>query len=543
MRVLPIIVVGSSVLSTAFAQQYRARSSSSSMCSAADQRTCCEMMLGSLEDAKEARHFCIEHGCNFSICAGKPSGSDVGVKMDDADADEDHDHDTDVDLWGSGGATQWGNNEDDYVASGVDKWRWSKDEVDSDWDREATASTILPSRSRQRKQRGLAWSPPNWGAPKYTDPKPYYRPPNNYYPPSAPTPYYPAAPEFVETCCSSNERVCPMDFPMQKQVLLSGKVRVCCFTSRINGGGGYYPYSYGYGGGGYYYRGGGGGYPQTSPRYGYGGGYGNRKLQYGYGRGGTTTTYGKQPSYYRDSYAFGGGGLPAQCPATQTRQPTPLPTPSPTTPLPTPSPTRAPTPSPTSSREPSTHPSLSPSAQPSTNPSLSPSHEPSSNPSLSSSPTEESDYIYIGAGFCEGFCEDNPLCIDGTIRYDQIGFGGIADVDACGSVCLDCVNGQEATVVSAKGGGKVTFRLRSFTVARGSCFCFFDDVPEVEASTFTPTPPAGGSCPDIAGCTFGTEFDYATGPTTGTDCYENCDDVGQEEECWTYKVDPPQPDP
>ena len=185
--------------------------------------------------------------------------------MDDTDTGEDHDHDTDVDLWGSGGATQWGNNEDDHSAGASSVDKWSKDEVDSDWDREASASAILPSRSRQRKQRGLAWSPPNWGAPKpkYTEPKPYYRPPaNNYYPPSAPIPYYPAAPEFVETCCSSNERVCPMDFPMQKQVLLSGKVRVCCFTSRVNGGVGYYPYSYGYGGGGYY-RGGG-----SSPRYG-----------------------------------------------------------------------------------------------------------------------------------------------------------------------------------------------------------------------------------------------------------------------------------
>jgi len=288
------------------------------------------MMLGSLE-AEGARHFCIEHGCNHNICSGKPSGSDAGVKMDDADdMDEDHDHDTDIDLWGSGGATQWGKDEDEYdaFASGVNKWSKDEDEdeVDSDRDGAASASAILPSRSRQRQQRGLAWSPPNWGAPKYTEPKPYYQPPtNNYYPPSAPTPYYPAAPEFVETCCSSNERVCPMDFPMQKQVLLSGKVRVCCFTSRVNGGGGYSPYSYGYGGGGYY-RGGGGGYQyqaQTSPRY--GGGYGNRKLQYGYayGRGGT---YGQQPSYYGDSYAFG-GGLPAQCPATPL--PTPVPSPAP----------------------------------------------------------------------------------------------------------------------------------------------------------------------------------------------------------------------
>jgi len=304
------------------------------MCSTADQHTCCEMMLGSLE-AEGARHFCIEHGCNHNICSGKPSGSDAGVKMDDADdMDEDHDHDTAIDLWGSGGATQWGKDEDEYdaFASGVNKWSKDEDEdedeVDSDRDGAASASAILPSRSRQRQQRGLAWSPPNWGAPKYTEPKPYYQPPtNNYYPPSAPTPYYPAAPEFVETCCSSNERVCPMDFPMQKQVLLSGKVRVCCFTSRVNGGGGYSPYSYGYGGGGYY-RGGGGGYQyqaQTSPRY--GGGYGNRKLQYGYayGRGGT---YGQQPSYHGDSYAFG-GGLPAQCPATPLPTPVPSPAPSP----------------------------------------------------------------------------------------------------------------------------------------------------------------------------------------------------------------------
>eukprot|EP00985_Skeletonema_marinoi_P023440 scaffold15655_cov165-Skeletonema_marinoi.AAC.1 len=167
--------------------------------------------------------------------------------------------------------------------------------------------------------------------------------------------------------------------------------RFCCFTSRVDGGGGCYPYPYSYGGDSY--RGGGGGYQaQTSPRY--GGGYGNRKLQYGYGEHGGTHSYGQQPSCYGDSYAYSGGGLPAQCPATQ---PTPLPTPSPTTPLPTPLPTRAPTPSPTSSREPSTHPSLSPSAQPSTHPSLSPSHEPSSNPSLSSLPTTTSDFRYVDA--------------------------------------------------------------------------------------------------------------------------------------------------
>ena len=273
MRVLPIIV-GSSVLSTSFAQQYRTRSSSS-MCSTVDQHTCCEMILGGSRSLEGARDFCIDRGCNQNICYGKPSGSGAGVGAKKDDSDEDYDHVNDVDLWGSGVATQWVKDEDDYnVWGGVDKW--SKDEVSSD--ASASASAILPSRSHQRQQRRLAWSPPNWGAPKYTEPKPYYSyspPANNYYPPSAPTPYYyyPAAPEFVETCCSSNERVCPMDFPMQKQVLLSGKVRVCCFTSRVDGGGGSY-------GGGGYYRGGGGGYQaQTSsrPRYSYG--YGNRKLQ------------------------------------------------------------------------------------------------------------------------------------------------------------------------------------------------------------------------------------------------------------------------
>eukprot|EP00984_Skeletonema_dohrnii_P033364 scaffold29689_cov72-Skeletonema_dohrnii-CCMP3373.AAC.2 len=161
MRVLPIIV-GSSVLSTSFAQQYRTRSSSS-MCSTDDQHTCCEMILGGSRSLEGARDFCIDRGCNQNICYGKPSGSGVGAKKDATD--EDYDHVNDIDLWGSGDATQWGEDkdEDDYDAWRVDKW--SKDEVDNGRAGSAPASAILPSRSRQRQERRLAWSPPNWGAP------------------------------------------------------------------------------------------------------------------------------------------------------------------------------------------------------------------------------------------------------------------------------------------------------------------------------------------------------------------------------------------
>jgi len=100
-------------------------------------------MMLDLDRLVEASQFCIEHGCNQSICSGKQSGSgydndtwsvgvNVKMKKDDKDKDEDnededHDNDNDVDLWGSGGATQWGKDEDDYDGWGVDKWKWSKD--------------------------------------------------------------------------------------------------------------------------------------------------------------------------------------------------------------------------------------------------------------------------------------------------------------------------------------------------------------------------------------------------------------------------------
>jgi hypothetical protein len=104
------------------------------------------MMLGRLDlDLEEARKFCIEHGCNQNICSGKPSGSGyddddtrrVGVKKDE-------DHDNDVDLWGSGGVTRWGKDEDDYDAWGVGMW--SKDKVKVNRAASASASAVLPSR-------------------------------------------------------------------------------------------------------------------------------------------------------------------------------------------------------------------------------------------------------------------------------------------------------------------------------------------------------------------------------------------------------------
>eukprot|EP00984_Skeletonema_dohrnii_P011553 scaffold4621_cov180-Skeletonema_dohrnii-CCMP3373.AAC.1 len=222
-----------------------------------------------------------------------------------------------------------------------------------------------------------------------------------------------------------------MDFPMQKQVFLSGKVRVCCFTSRVDGGGGYYPYPYSYGGGGSYRGGGGGGgyQAQTSPRYGYGGGYGNRKLQYGYGRGGTYT-YGQQSSFYGDSYSYA-YGLPAQCPATQTRQPTPLPTPSPTTPLPTRAPTTL---SPTSSHEPSTssNPSLSFAPTESDGPTLGPSLTPCDGPLCF--------YEFVG----NGTCADSQVPLpDGSdvLPYVNFVLGSGPSPSVCASKCTECVNG------------------------------------------------------------------------------------------------------
>eukprot|EP00985_Skeletonema_marinoi_P015400 scaffold7951_cov80-Skeletonema_marinoi.AAC.1 len=302
MRVLPIIV-GSSVLTTSFAQQYRTRSSSMRICSTAINVHAVEWCLTILKEhaifvltVDVIRTFVTGSHLELALERRRMIRMRITITSTMLIYGE-------VELRRSGSRMKMIT----MYGGGVDKW--SKDEVDSD--ASASASAILPSRSRQRQERGLAWSPPNWGAPKYTDtePKPYY------HPPPAPANYYypPVAPEFVETCCSSNERVCPMDFPMQKQVFLSGKVRVCCFTRRVDaGGGGYYPYSYG--GGGYQYQ-------TRTPRNGYG--YGNRKLQYGYGSGGGYT-YGQQPSYYGDSYA---NRLPAQCPATQT---TPSPTKAPT---------------------------------------------------------------------------------------------------------------------------------------------------------------------------------------------------------------------
>jgi hypothetical protein len=119
------------------------------------------------------------------------------------------------------------------------------------------------------------------------------------------------------------------------------------------------------------------------------------------------------------------------------------------------------------------------------------------------------------------------LCTDGSsdcgLRYDQILFGGAADADACGSVCLECVNGQDATVDPAKGGGTATLRLTSFgfydydTVTK--CACYFHDIPK---ATFTP--PAGCATP----LNVVTQFTYASETIAS---YGDDDDVG---ECWKY---------
>ena len=89
MRVLSIIVVGSSTLSTSFAQS---PSSYRPTCSTGDQQICCEMTNDKFEGAIS---FCSDHGCSQSSCSAKPSGGDS--------------------TWssGSGGVSKWGKDDDD----------------------------------------------------------------------------------------------------------------------------------------------------------------------------------------------------------------------------------------------------------------------------------------------------------------------------------------------------------------------------------------------------------------------------------------------
>ena len=223
MRVLPIILVGSSALSTTFAQSYGPPNGD---CTNADQNVCCDMTNDGFH---LARSFCVDHGCNQNICSGKPSGGS-GY------------HDDDDDLWGSGGATQWGHDDDVDWSPPVDTWgapqtkSWGGGTQQwGDWGT-GWGSDGHPTFSPTLSPTLTPTLSPVWSAPKYDRQKSYY-PPTPYYPPPAtlpaPKPYYPPpppAPKFVEveTCCTTGADACPMEFRTEKQSFFSGSVRVCC---------------------------------------------------------------------------------------------------------------------------------------------------------------------------------------------------------------------------------------------------------------------------------------------------------------------------
>jgi len=146
MRVLPIIVVGSSTLSTTFAQS---PSSYRPTCSTNDQRTCCEMTSGKFNGANG---FCSDHGCSQNGCSAKLSGYggdstwSSGVKSDD---------------WGSGGISKWGKvNDDVWSASKTTSWSWGGGGTSLQWGDWGAGWVSVgvghpTSRPRSRQQRRL----------------------------------------------------------------------------------------------------------------------------------------------------------------------------------------------------------------------------------------------------------------------------------------------------------------------------------------------------------------------------------------------------